>query len=265
MDEQTHQRRTFLKLAALSSAGLVLPERTLAADKTESSKLPPDVFRKFYPDGQVMPFPGNTIICHAAQQGEHSDYFYALLDVYREAQGVDFLKRKVTLLPPSSYHMTIFGGANDKERTPGLWPKFLPIDASMDDCNRALGERLHAFRLGMDLPIRMRIDPTPLPEGPLTFRLLPVDDGQDGKLRDLISRLSDCLEIAPPNIATYRFHTTLGYALQWLSPDEDERFTALMDKWRGQIAAQSPIIVFGAPEYCLLQDMYAFRRQFYLS
>ena len=242
-----------------------MPDRTFARPDASAGPLPPDVNRKFYPDGQVMPFPGNTIICHVSQQGEHSDYFYALLDVYRQAQGVDFLKAKVTLLPPSSYHMTIFGGANDKERTPGLWPAFLPLSTPMDDCNRVLGERLRTFKLAMDLPIRMRIDPNPLPEGPLTFRLLPADAVQETKLRDLIKRLSDRLEITPPNIGTYRFHTTLGYAIQWLTPAEDERFRTLMDKWRRQIMAVSPIIVFGAPEYCLLQDMYAFRRQFYLG
>ena len=265
MDNRTTQRRRFLKLAALSSAGLVMPDYALAAPGPGASNLPPDVNRKFYPDGQVMPFAGNTIICHAAQQGENADYFYALLDIYREAQGVDVLKTKVTLLPPSSYHMTIFGGANDKERAPGLWPASLPLDMPMDDCNRILGERLRAFKLGMALPIRMRIDLDPPPEGPLTFRLLPAGAAQETALRDLIGRLSDCLEIAPPHIDTYRFHTTLGYAIQWLSAAEDDRFKGLMDRWRRQIAARAPVIVFGAPEYCLLKDMYAFRRQFFLT
>ncbi len=265
MEEPMPRRRTFLKLAALSSAGFVVPESVRATDALTRAGRPPDVNRKFYPDGQVMPFAGNTIVCHVAQQGEHSDYFYALLDIYREAQGVDFLKSKVTLLPPSSYHMTIFGGANDKERAPGLWPAFLPLDTPMDDCDRILGERLRTFKLGMDLPIRMRIDPDPLPEGPLTLRLLPADAAQAATLRDLIARLADCLEISPPHIATYRFHTTLGYAIQWLSAEEDARFEVLMDTWRRRIAARSPTIVFGAPEYCLLKDMYAFRRQFYLA
>jgi hypothetical protein len=31
------------------------------------------------------------------------------------------------------------------------------------------------------------------------------------------------------------------------------------------LAQRCPIITFGAPEYCLLKDMFAFERQFYLS
>src|SRR3546814_10770713 len=50
---------------------------------------------------------------------------YALLDIYREAPAHPFV-RKITLLPPSSYHMTIFGGANDKPRERKSWPADLP-------------------------------------------------------------------------------------------------------------------------------------------
>src|SRR3546814_7288625 len=97
------------------------------------SKFPPDVGSKFYADGRVHPFPGNTVICHVPQQGEHSGCFNALLDIYREAPAHPFV-RKITLLPPSSYHMTIFGGANDKPRERKSWPADLPIDMPIERC-----------------------------------------------------------------------------------------------------------------------------------
>src|SRR6202012_873617 len=108
-----------------------------AAAEAETAHAPPvpaDVGRKFFANGRVRPFAGNTIICHAPQQGDGAGYFNALLDIYRDAVVLPYAK-KIALTPPSSYHVTIFGGANDQERKPGLWPKAMPLDASMAECN----------------------------------------------------------------------------------------------------------------------------------
>jgi hypothetical protein len=264
--KKTQSRRDMLYrlggvCAGLAASGSV-QSQTQVSKKIDD--YPPDVNRKFYPDGRVMPFAGNTIICHADQQGDRSAYFYALLDIYREAQGLDFM-RKVTLLPPSSYHMTLFGGANDKGRKPGLWPSFVPLDASMEACNQAVAERLKNFQLDCELPLRMKVDPAPPSEKPFTLRLLPVDAAEAAKLKRLRDRLSEVLGIREPGHDSYRFHTTLGYALRWLTSEENEQFQALMKKWRTSVAERCPVITFGAPEYCLLDDMYAFRRQFFLQ
>src|SRR3546814_19742624 len=111
-------RRNFLGLMAAGATAVV---GAPVSARQVRSKFPPDVGSKFYADGRVHPFPGNTVICHVPQQGEHSGCFNALLDIYREAPAHPFV-RKITLLPPSSYHMAIFGGANDKPREPKHWP-----------------------------------------------------------------------------------------------------------------------------------------------
>lgn len=86
-----------------------------APSLAKASPFPPDVGSKFDADGRVRPFAGNTVVCHLPQQGEHADAFEAMLDIYREAPSHPFM-RKVALLPPSSYHMTVMGGANDTPR-----------------------------------------------------------------------------------------------------------------------------------------------------
>jgi hypothetical protein len=262
-------RRDLFKYAGagilVSSAAALLPQGDANAKETgKHTSALPDIGRKFYSDGRVRPFSGNTIICHVPQQGEDSGYFNALLDVYREVPAHSFM-RKVTLLPPSSYHMTIFGCANDQDRKPRLWPEGVPMDAPMETCNRILAEKLRAFRLEMPLPIRMKVDLSAPDEKPFVVRLLPADDTQNRQLRTLISRLSEYLGIFPPNIEQYRFHTTMGYQFQVLSAEEMSKFHSQMRKWRADIARKSPEIILGAPEFCLLDDMFAFHRQFYLQ
>jgi hypothetical protein len=226
---------------------------------------PPDVGRKFYPDGSVKRFDGNTIICHLDQQGPNATFFNALLDIYRETPRHDFM-RKVTLLPPSSYHMTIFGGANDPDRVPGLWPSDLRLDLPMQACNEALGARLQAVQFGFDEPFRMKVDvgEPKADERPLTIRLLPFDDAEERRLRNLRNRLSDILKIRAPRHDEYSFHITMGYLIRWLNSAEQAEFRQSMKTWRETVATACPVIELGAPEYCVLKDMFAFERQFYL-
>ena len=83
----------------------------------------------------------------------------------------------MTVLPPSSYHMTIFGGANNSERKPGLWPASIPLDSPIEECTQILGERLEKAQLGPIAPIRMHVDLSEpaARETPFTIRLVPID------------------------------------------------------------------------------------------
>ncbi len=256
-------RRSFLAGGTALLAGLSTAAR--AASPEEGT--PPDVGRKFFADGRVMPFAGNTIICHLPQQGSDSAPFDALLDIYR-ALPTRSWARKVAVLPPSSYHTTIIGGANDKERRRPLWPADLPLDMPMAECDRILGERLRAFRLGSEAgPYRMRVNPAApsAKEGPLTMRLLPFDEAEERKLRRLRDRLAIVLGIQDAGHDSYGFHITLAYQIAALTSAEDAAWRADLAQWKQQIIARAPVITLGAPEYCLLADMFAFKRQFYLE
>lgn len=256
-------RREFLQLSA-STLAVTLSSGAVWADE---QKLPRDVGRKFFADGRVKPFAGNTIVCHLPQQGEGSEPFNALLDFYREMPQHAFV-RKLTLLPPSSYHMTIFGGANDQDRRLPVWPADLPLDMPIADCNRVLGERLRDFRLEESTPpYRMRVDlaEPSADEAPIVIRLLPVDDAERLRLSRLRDRLSKRLSVRAPNHDAYRFHITLAYQIQWLTPAEHAEFRRVLKGWHENLARRCPVIALGAPEYCYLKDMFAFERQFYLS
>ena len=256
-------RRQFLGLMA---AGATAAVSAPALAQTSRSAYPPDVGFKFFADGRVHPFPGNTVICHVPQQGEDSACFDALLDIYREAPSHRFV-RKVALLPPSSYHMTVFGGANDKPRKAQSWPADLPLDMPIERCNTILAERLKAARISCPLPIRMKVDPSqdPTNGAPLTLRLLPADSGERDKLTQVRRRIADVTKVPISRPDTYRFHISLGYFIAWLTPAEEIEFTRTFNRWAGQLAAKSPVITLGAPEFCTFEDMYAFHRVLFLA
>lgn len=259
MDIGNTDRRHWLKLAAGAGAIALAPAQALARSA------PRDVGRKFYPDGRVHPFRGNTIICHLPQQGPASEPFEALLDIYRQIPSRKF-SRKVTLLPPSSYHMTIFGGANDPERKPGAWPASVPLDTPIDECTRILGERIKGAKIGDVAPIRMRVDTSPPSdsENPLTIRLMAVDAVEDARLRALRNRLSELFEIRSASHDRYRFHITLAYLIQHLDAGEQREFRAAYTEMHSELARRCPIIELGQPEYCSLDDMFHFKRLFYI-
>lgn len=256
-------RRGFLGLA---TAAAVATATGMAAAQERSDALSPTAGLKFYADGRVHPFAGNTIICHLPQQGELAACFAAMLDVYRAAPGFPFM-RKIAMLPPSSYHMTIFSGANDSDRTKGLWPASVPLDAPISECDRQVGALLKDFALETPLPIRMAVDPRepPADDMPFKIRLVAADSVEEQKLRRLRDRLSARLGIRAPAHDAYYFHVSLGYLIQPLSVAERRAFLRQQAAWRAMVRAAAPVISFGAPEYCTFKDMFAFEREFFLQ
>jgi hypothetical protein len=255
------RRRRFLKLTGLATVAAAS-----AAYAESELKDPPAIGVKFDRDGSVLPLVGNTVICHFDQQGANAALFNAMLDIYRDGPRHDFMK-KVALLPPSSYHMTIFSGADELNRKVPLWPASVPVSADMSACHAAVGAQLRKFKLDCALPLRMKVDVSEpgVNERPLRLRLSPVDAAEEAKLRGLRDRLSTHLGIRGDDHVTYQFHTTIGYLIRWLTPVETLEFRDTLLKWTENVAARAPVIELGAPEYCVFPDMYAFHREFFLA
>ena len=249
------------ELMRAASAGAVVALAGPSFAKVGRPAFPPDVGSKFDADGRVLGFPGNTIICHLPQQGVEAACFDALMNVYRDAPRHGFT-RKVALLPPSSYHMTVFGGANDHPRMAQSWPADLPLDLPMDQCNRITADRLRQASIRCPLPIRMRVDPAqnPMNGQPLTMRLLPLDDDEGAKLATVRHAISRATQIPLGKLDTYRFHISIGYSTGWLTQAENTEFVSVFNNWSLQVAARVPVINLGAPEFCVFEDMYAFHR-----
>lgn len=255
-------RRDFLGLSAGLMAATSLPGMARAAIAPGLS----DGARKFAPDGRVLPYAGSTVICHLPQQGEGSGVFDGLLDFYRTARWTAF-GPKVTLLPPSSYHMTVIGCATDAAREPGKWPAGVPLDASIQECGRIVGERLRQAPWPDIAPIRMQVEQGDGGYDGNTLRipLAPVDRAEFERIEGLRRAMARAIGIAEPVLGAYQFHITLAYLIQPFAAAEQDEVLAVMRDYQRRVAEAAPIVILGAPEFCTFADMFAFKRQFFFG
>lgn len=259
-DSRAFARREFFAVGGAAAMLAAVP--AIAKSAGQATR---DAARKFFPDGRVHPFAGNTVVCHLDQQGPRSLPFDAMLDIYREIPGKSYAD-KLSLLPPSSYHVTLFGGATDANREPGQWPRGVLPTASIAECNRIVGERLREARITPLSKIRMTVDPTDsgYDENTLRMPLVPYDEGEAAKLGIFRDTLAEVVGVRSPNHENYQFHVTIGYLIRPFDRHELRDALADMAKWKDRMASTSPIIELGRPEYCIFDDMFAFKRQFFL-
>jgi len=250
-------RRDVLRSALASSAASVLfPAYGQQVGPQTSSSLPPGTRDKFNPDGSVLPFAGNTVISHLPAQCGLRDATVALHDALLASS----IRSRFAVLPTDSYHMTVFGGANDKDRTPASWPRDLGLDMPIEECTRILNQRLATFDLSRPMPIRMKIDQTATIryKGACSLRVAPVDDQENDAIRSLRDRLSDVFHLRATDHATYEFHITIAYQLGDLDPTQERDYRSLISRYAEKIAAAAPTIELGLPEFCSFRDMFRY-------
>ncbi|MGO6747745.1 DUF1868 domain-containing protein [Rhizobium ruizarguesonis] len=219
---------------------------------------PSGVGQKFDVDGAVRPFAGNTIICHLNETSPLQEPLKAL---YAELE-TSGLASLYTLLPPSSWHMTVFEGICDQVRKPEYWPLELSLDASLTECNAFFENRLNDFDCDFSAPIRMSISSfRPLVDG-ISLKLTPIDAPEEIRLRVLRNRLADLLTLGPPGHDDYVFHLSLAYLIRHLTEDQETELSALQARAFSSMPAEFEL---GAPEFCHFSDMFEFRRQFFLE
>jgi hypothetical protein len=165
---------------------------------------------KFYRDGRVRTFPGNTIVCHLAALTpliERIDKLYERL-VNAEAA------LNYTLLPPSSWHMTVLDGVCDKERWAERWPEHFDRRLSLSEIHESFESRLKAERFGPKLTFAMRVEGFWPLHKIMAIQLTPADDKEAQAIRNLRLRLSHTLGFACSNPDTYSFHISLAYLIK---------------------------------------------------
>lgn len=215
---------------------------------------------KFDAHGNVLRFPGNTLICHVPLFTPLSDGLVEARDQIRATSFADCL----SLLPPESYHMTVFEGVLDYERTQARWPEGLPLNATLKECHRFMETKLRAFDLACEPAIRMRIAEAAAQRGIGMVTLEPANADEAHKIQDLRNRLSAHLGIRGPDHDDYVFHITLSYQTRVMSRDAMREALAFLGKLYDELAAKIGTITLGAPEFCTFNDMYAFDNLFLL-
>lgn len=218
---------------------------------------PGGVPAKFKIDGSVRHYPGNTIICHLSPD---STLHTQLMKLYRELEA-NRDEVLYTLLPPPSWHMTVFEGVCDQVRKSGFWPSDLSLDVPLSECNSHFTTKLSAFEMGTEPPFRLRIAGySPRVDG-IGLHLEPITAAEEVRLRRLRDRLAETLNIRHPSHDTYVFHLSIAYFIRFPSDEERER---LEERLAAHLPGLPAEFELGAPEFCYFHDMFEFRRQFFL-
>ncbi|KAJ7210684.1 RNA ligase/cyclic nucleotide phosphodiesterase [Mycena haematopus] len=206
-------------------------------------KYPAGVPNKFDPEGNVQRYPGNTIICHLSPS---SELHKSLLELQDKLKSSHF-SHLYALLPPSSWHMTIFEGVCEVHQ-PGRWPDDLPDDASLAE--------LSSFDLQCDPPYHLTvIEFRPLSTAGIGVHIEPSTPEENARLRHLRDQLSKLLHIRTKDHETYVFHLSVAYMLRF------ELMNLLADHFKGMPKQ----FELGPPEFCAFEDMFTFNRLVYLK
>jgi hypothetical protein len=216
--------------------------------------------QKFDAHGNVLRFPGNTLICHVPLFTPLSDALTAVRDEIKASSYAEAL----AMLPPESYHMTVFEGVTDDERTRERWPLDLPLNVTLAECTRHIANKLQAFDLGCDLPLRMKLaDPgQQMMIGAMS--LVPANDEEAYKLCDLRDRLAAYLGFRAPWHDSYTFHITHSYLIKSMSMAPVKQALAFHSRLYTELVSPVGIITLGAPEFCTFINMQAFDNLFLL-
>jgi hypothetical protein len=239
-----------------------IPAETPIPSSTTKPEYPRGVPSKFTPDGAVQPFPGNTIVCHLSPS---APLFAAMQRLYA-ALAASPLAPLYTLLPPASWHMTVFEGVCDQVRDPAHWPapEVAAPDASLAEVTAAFAARLQGFEPGEAgrPPYRMRVvgyDPLKVGIG---LTVVGETDEELARLRGLRDRLAERLGMRFPQHAVYGLHLSMAYLLRHLNEEQERGLKALLDSFLGDVGVPFEL---GTPEFCTFEDMFRFDRVMYLG
>jgi hypothetical protein len=247
-------RRRFVAASALAFSA----PAGMAAQEAPATRAR-DVGRKFNADGTVRPFGGNTFLGHIQQQGAGFDLFNALLNIYREFPTHAFAS-KISLTPPSSYHVTVFGGLNEEDKGRPRWPAQLPLDWSIDAVTRAWAHRLRARPTLADPGFVFEYgEASATTGGAPHLPLRPADDATAARLHTLRDELSAFTGLRDKDHDSYEYHMTFGYVHEVLSANEAESLRAATQHWIEQLSVRGLRIRIPAVQFCSIVDMYAFR------
>jgi hypothetical protein len=243
-------------LAAQANTALDAPIDLKSIERQAASIPSPDALLKFNPNGTRKPFAGNTVICHLPVQCAMRD---AMVPLHEELAHSP-LVHKLGLTSTDSYHMTVFPGANDQGRSVYGWPSYVPLDATIEDCNRLVGERMTAAQFHCRLPLRVRVDvPMTLNYfSACTLRMVPADPEENAKLRTLRDQLAGVYGFRTKDHDQYTFHITMSYQMARFTEQEQMAYRRILRAHLQRIAVAAPILELAEPEYCVFPDMFRF-------
>lgn len=204
---------------------------------------------KFDPEGQVLPFPGNTFLCHIDRRSDEFAVLSELQAALRTLPSASYY----AFLPPESFHMTVFCGISGVPLGSDGWPNGVPTNASLQQVTDLWLPKLETLQGFSRLDIRA----THL-EGGNSLRVAPVTEAGERLVRGVRDGLRDLTALDRSNHASYEFHISLAYLLKWMPPDLARQTVVAADEIFDAFAGLLQEIQLGPIEFCSFQNMYWF-------
>ena len=208
---------------------------------------------KFYEDGKVRQFKGNTVVADVVPGSSAFDTMCQLRQMVIDA-GLD---SHLILMPEDSYHITYISGFNDQQRIDDYWPEdaVFSRNATMEEADDFVSAAIES--VGIPGPARMVFDNVGWGAGCCIIRLKPADEAQHKLLFDFRDRAAAALGVRRPNHENYKFHITLGYTRIVTEGEDEQRRQALKEKMEA-LMAQQPAFLTTQAYMAYFDDMYAF-------
>ena len=207
-------------------------------------------FKKFLPNGDPLLFPGNTFLCHLPK-GE----FWRFARYVQTQTDITSFAHKFALLPPSSFHMTVYEGICDQVRRQDNWVEGLPLDAPLYQITEYFSSRVS--KLPKANSIRMKVVKCTL-KGGIMFHVVPFDEETKTYLKNFRNCMQNEMKMKNLNADKYEFHISLAYNLITLTSEEKEELQVILDRINKMIQERDFMIEFGAVEFCYFNDMFHF-------
>ncbi len=208
-------------------------------------------FKKFFPNGEPRTFPGNTFLCHVPK----GDFWRFARYVQAQTEVTSFA-HKYALLPPSSFHMTVYEGICDQVRRPENWVEGISLEAPLYQITDYFFSQLHL--LPRKNNIYIKVVKYFAHNGGISFTVEPYDEATKEYLTLFRSTMHDTLKMNNLNAEGYRFHVSLAYNLIELTPQEQQELQKIEQHVNQLLEEREYVINFGAIELCHFNDMFHF-------
>ena len=206
---------------------------------------------KFDHNGNVLAWPGNTMICHVDSSTPAHETLTLIQKQLKEGPHANAF----AFLPPDSFHMTIMegiAGTPDSEQI-----ELEDFDKKQD--LHSVTELMRKRLVGVQVPDSHQIKVIDIFAG-YSVQVEGSSDSEERSLRRTREILRDTTGIKSKAFAAYQFHITLAYLTRWLSTEEATAVVELSNSLENQLRHEAPVITLGAPEFCTFESMAHFEK-----
>jgi len=216
------------------------------------STKPVAVGTKFDEEGVARRFPGLSVV---AALGPEQRQFELLVDLQERARRAAF-GPKLSFLPPSSFHMTVFDLICDQVRELEHWSSELALDAPLHEVDTWMHGQVMAVA---EWPMpRMRFAEM----GPLGVSFHAVLEPEDAATAAALARFREAVSKATgvrhPNHDRYRFHVTLAYRMEAFDEADIAALAAFCADTDGRLGESFGSLQLPKPELTFFDDMCSF-------